>query len=88
MHYATHGCLVVEPQNHPVLLMVGFIKFGPQNLAVQFLRESEAGHDVIGKGASRRSNFVWSMCPLDAYPRSWLILPLVMWTSSMYLGVV
>jgi hypothetical protein len=29
--YDTHGGLVVEPQNHPALRMVGFAQFGPQN---------------------------------------------------------
>jgi hypothetical protein len=30
----SHNSLVVEPQNHPALRMVGFPKFGPQNFAV------------------------------------------------------
>jgi hypothetical protein len=80
--------LVFEPQNHPALQMAGFAEFGPQSLAVQFRRESEVACGVIVKGASRQSNFVWSTWPLDAYPRSWSILPLVKWMSSMYLAVV
>jgi hypothetical protein len=56
MCYATHGSLVVEPHTHPTLWMAGFIEFGPQNSAVQFHRESEAAHDIIGKGASKQSN--------------------------------
>jgi hypothetical protein len=35
--------------------MVGFTKFGPQNLAVWFLWELEAARDVIAKGASRQN---------------------------------
>jgi hypothetical protein len=28
MEYTTHDGFVVEPQNHPVLRMLGFIEFG------------------------------------------------------------
>jgi hypothetical protein len=34
---ATCGSLVVEPQNHPALRMMGFAEFGPQNSAVAVL---------------------------------------------------
>jgi hypothetical protein len=47
--------LVVEPQNH---LGVGFAKYQPQNLVVQFQQKLEVACGVIVKGASRRSNFV------------------------------
>jgi hypothetical protein len=65
---------LVAPQNDPTLRRVGFAEFGPQNLVVQFQQESEEARGVIVKGATRRSNFVWSAWPLDAYFSSWSIL--------------
>jgi hypothetical protein len=50
--------------------------------------ESEVAYGVITKGAPRRSNFVWSVCPSDQYPSSCSILLSTEWISSMYLGVV
>jgi hypothetical protein len=55
MEYATHGGLVVEPQNHPTLWMTGFPKFGPQNSMVHLLRESKATRGAFTKGASRQA---------------------------------
>jgi hypothetical protein len=70
MRYATHGGLVVEPQNLPTLRMARFTEFGPQNLAVKFRQESEAARCVIVKGVSSRRNIVWSAWASDAYSRS------------------
>jgi hypothetical protein len=53
MRYATQSSLMVEPQNHPALLMAGFTKFGPQNSMMRFRRESEVACGIIAKGASR-----------------------------------
>jgi hypothetical protein len=53
MRYATQSGLMVEPQNHPALLMAGFTKFGPQNSMLRFWWESEVARGVIAKGASR-----------------------------------
>jgi hypothetical protein len=88
MQYSSHGSLVVEPQNHLVLGTAGFTEFGPQNSVVRFRRESGVARGIIAKDASRRNNFVWSMWSSDAYFKSWSILPLVKWMSSMYLRVV
>jgi hypothetical protein len=52
IRYATHGGLVVEPQNHLALLMAGFIEFGPQNSTIRFRRESEA-HVVSSRKVRR-----------------------------------
>jgi hypothetical protein len=79
---------MIEPQNHLALWMVCSAEFRPQNSVVQFQRVSRVPRGIIAKGASRRSNFVWSAWPLDAYFKSWSILLLVKWMSSMYLGVV
>jgi hypothetical protein len=67
MWCATCDNFVVEPQNHP---SIGFTEFGPQNSAMRFQQKLEATRGVIAKGASRRSNFVWSMWPLDQNRRS------------------
>jgi hypothetical protein len=37
------GGLVVDPQNHPALLMVGFAEFGPQNSAVVVPEGTDCG---------------------------------------------
>jgi hypothetical protein len=71
-----------------VLQFTGFVGFGPQTPMVQFCRESGATHDVVTKGASRRSNFVKSVWPSNRYSRSWSILPLGEWIGYVYLGVV
>jgi hypothetical protein len=70
MWYATHGGLVVEPQNLPTLRMALFTEFGPQNSAVRFRQESETARGVIVKGVSSKRNFVWSAWASDAYSRS------------------
>jgi hypothetical protein len=49
MRCATCGGLVVEPQNHPALRMMGFAEFGPQNSAVTVL---------VGIGYGTRRNHV------------------------------
>jgi hypothetical protein len=49
---------MVEPQKPRA---AGFAKFGPQNSAMRFRKESEAAHDTIMKGVLRRSNFMWSV---------------------------
>jgi hypothetical protein len=41
MWYTTHDGLVVKPQNHLALQMMGFAEFGPQNSVVQFWLELE-----------------------------------------------
>jgi hypothetical protein len=79
---------MIEPQNHLALWMACSTKFRPQNSVVRFWWESRVPRGIIAKGASRRSNFVWSTWPLDAYFKSWSILLLVKWMSSMYQGVV
>ena len=63
-------------------------EFGLKTWWWQFRWESNATCGVITKGASRRSNFVWSAWPLDQYPKSWSILPPTEWIGSMYLAVV
>jgi hypothetical protein len=69
--------MAVEPQNHPALRMVGFTGFGPQNSAVWFPQEPETTHGIIVKGVSRRSNFMWSAWPSDAYSKRWSIFLMV-----------
>jgi hypothetical protein len=39
----THDGLVVEPQHHPALRMLGFAKFGPQNSMAAVLEGSGGG---------------------------------------------
>jgi hypothetical protein len=75
---------VVEPQNHPTNSST---EFEPQNSGWRFWQESEAAYGVITKGASRPSNFVWSVWPSNQYPRIWSILPPVKWIGYMYLGI-
>jgi hypothetical protein len=76
MRCNTHGDLVVEPQSHPTLGMVGFAKFGPQNSAMAVLERTGgstwcSSGSCGAKGASRHSNFVWSAWLSDRKPRSW-----------------
>jgi hypothetical protein len=44
------GGLVVDPQNHPALLMVGFAEFGPQNSAVVVPEGTDCGMWCHNKG--------------------------------------
>jgi hypothetical protein len=76
--------LVVEHQNHPP---AGFAEFGSQNSAAQFQRELEATCGIIAKCASRQSNFLWSVWPLDQNLRCWSISHPSKWIGSMYLWV-
>jgi hypothetical protein len=46
---------VVERQNHPARQFLDFARFGPQNLAAWFCRESEAAYDIIVEGLSRQA---------------------------------
>jgi hypothetical protein len=50
IEYATHGSLVLEPQNHTALWMAGFAEFGLQISMVWFWWESEATCGIIVKG--------------------------------------
>jgi hypothetical protein len=71
MSCTTHGGLVVEPQNRPVLRTTGFsIEFVLKTQRWQFQRESKATHGVITEGPSRPSNSVWRVWLLDQNPRS------------------
>jgi hypothetical protein len=79
---------VLEPQNHPTLQFACFTGFEPQNPMVRFLLESEAARGVIMKGALMQSYFVKNMSSSDRKSRSWSILSLAEWISSMFLGVL
>jgi hypothetical protein len=46
-------------------------------------REPVAARSITPKGASRRSNFVWSTWSSDQKPRSWSISPPMEWIGSM-----
>jgi hypothetical protein len=63
--------------------MAGFAEFGPQNSAMVVLVGIGAAHGITAKGASTRSNFVWSVWLSDGKPRSWSILSLAEWIDSM-----
>lgn len=79
---------VVEPQDRPAWQFMDFAGFGPQNPAAQFWRESNTTRGVIGKDASRWSNFMKTTCPSDQNSKSWSSSSLVEWIGYMYLGVV
>jgi hypothetical protein len=80
-HDAILTTVVVVPQNHLALRMTGFTEFGPQNSMTAVVSDGSGGGTT--KGASRRSNFLWSARPLDKKPRSWSILPLAEWIDSI-----
>jgi hypothetical protein len=79
----THDDLVVEPQNHPALWMAVFVELDLKTRRRWFRREPVAARGGTTKGASKRSNFVWSAWSSDRKPRSWYILPLAEWICSM-----
>jgi hypothetical protein len=59
--------LVVEPQNYPMLRIASLVEFVPQNSVAAVLEGT--GGDTTN-GASRQSNFLWSVWPLDRKPRN------------------
>jgi hypothetical protein len=72
-----------RPQNHLALRMAGFAMFRPQNSVVAVLVGIGGGTWHHSSGASRQSNFVWSVWPSNQKLRSWSISPLVEWIDSM-----
>jgi hypothetical protein len=77
------GGLKVWASKPPNALRMGDWRLDLKTRRWQFQWESVATRGIIAKGASRRSNFMWSAWPLDQKPRNLSISPSVEWIGSM-----
>jgi hypothetical protein len=66
----THDGLVVEPQNHPALWMVGFAEFGPQNTATAVLEAIDGSTWRHSEGCIKAKQLRVERVPVKSKSRS------------------